>query len=196
MGEEIWKDIPNYEGYYQVSNLGRVKSLDIVKKFKDNRKPFIKKGIIRKTHQNPSSGYWVLRLSINGLRTTHYVHRLMIHAFYGIDCTDGKVVDHINNIRSDNRLCNLQVITQRENTSKRVNKSQKLSAFVGVSKSKKNWKASIFINKERISLGIYKSEIKASDIYKIATINHNLFDGNKKDFTEKILNLYKLQNNE
>ena len=74
------------------------------------------------------------------------------------------VVDHINNIKTDNSLENLQLITQRENTIKRVLKN-KTSKYVGVYKSHKKWQASIIINGIFYNLGRYEIEEEARDAY-------------------------------
>lgn len=109
--KEIWKDIPGYEGKYQVSNLGRVKSLDMVIKIHGNR-PFTKAGRIKKLTKG-NHGYYVVNL---GLADLHTVHSLVMSAFVGP--RKGKHIDHINSIRTDNRIENLQYVTQAENNAK------------------------------------------------------------------------------
>ena len=59
--------------------------------------------MVRKHGQNGQKGY--------------YVHRFVYECFNGI-IPDGKVIDHVNNIKDDNRLCNIQLITQQENCKK------------------------------------------------------------------------------
>ena len=105
--KEIWKDIKGYEGLYQVSNLGRVKSLERYDSY--NRKVDEK---ILKTKEN--LGYIYVNLHKNGIQKGYKVHRLVAEAF--IPNPDNKpCVDHINTIKDDNRVDNLRWVTYEEN---------------------------------------------------------------------------------
>lgn len=99
--EEIWREVANYEGEYEVSNMGRVRSL------KFNKVRILKDGFNR-------DGYKQVILSKNGIYTHFYVHRLVWEAFNG-PIPEGLVVNHKSEIKSDNRLENLEICTQREN---------------------------------------------------------------------------------
>jgi hypothetical protein len=72
---EIWKDVPGYEGYYKVSNYGRIKSTE--------RVTFRKDGLIRRTSEKILSGYDqdTVNLSKDGVREVIQVHRLMMKVF-------------------------------------------------------------------------------------------------------------------
>ena len=94
---EIWKDVLDYEGLYQASNLGRVRSL----KFGKVR--------ILKQRKN-EKGYVYVSLQTKSCR----VHRLIWKAFNG-KIPDGYEVNHINEDKTDNRLCNLNLMTRKEN---------------------------------------------------------------------------------
>ena len=96
--EEIWKDVPGYEGFYKVSNTGKVLSTI--------------KNIIMRPHKN--NGYERVELHKNGKFFKFFVHRLVAQAF--IPNSDNKpVVDHINTIRDDNNVSNLRWVSVSEN---------------------------------------------------------------------------------
>ena len=99
---EEWKDIPNYEGLYQVSNLGRVKSL---KRF---RKEKILKPIIT------SNGYYQIELYKNSNGKFYLVHRLVWIAFNG-QIPEGYEINHLDERPINNRLSNLSLVTHKEN---------------------------------------------------------------------------------
>lgn len=114
--QEEWKDIPNYEGLYKISNLGRVKSLSRKMKrgfgFYFSKEIIIKQCLIDK-------GYPIIALAKNSINKRFHSHILMAISFLNHKpCGFKIVVDHINNIKYDNRLSNLQLTTNRENSSK------------------------------------------------------------------------------
>lgn len=76
--QEIWKDIQGYEGFYQVSNLGNVKSLDRYVMHSDGGQHFCKGKILSKGYER---GYWNVNLWVDNLGHTFKVHRLVANAF-------------------------------------------------------------------------------------------------------------------
>ena len=122
MKEEVWKAIKGYEGLYEVSNMGRVSSLDRIVKSRGFY--IIRKGAIKKLLTD-RKGYLYVFLSKNNIEKTHRVHRLVADAF--IPNPDNKPeVDHINTIRSDNRVENLRWVTSKENSENEIShKKQK-----------------------------------------------------------------------
>ena len=113
MEEEVWKPIKDYEGLYEVSNLGRVKSLNYRKTGKEK---------ILKNIEN-SKGYFQVGLVKFGKQKLFTVHRLVAEAF--IPNPEGKpCIDHINTIRSDNRVENLRWVTHEENNNNPLTKKK------------------------------------------------------------------------
>ena len=149
---EIWKEIKDYEGLYQVSNLGRVKSL-----------VYKKERILKSSNRK---GYPQVYLCENYIKKTFRVHQLVAMEFLGYKPNgyNGLFVDHINNIRIDNRVENLQLVTNRKNCSKDRNGSSK---YTGVSWSKKmnKWKVQIHFNAKTKHLGYFNNELEASNVY-------------------------------
>ena len=118
MQEEIWKSVPNYEDYYQVSNLGRVKSLW-----------YNKERILKQT--KCSDGYYGVHLYYNKKRVSIRTHKLLAIVFLNHKPNGySLVVDHIDGDYLNNNIENLQLITQRENTSKK--NVSKTSKYIGV----------------------------------------------------------------
>ena len=151
--KEIFKDIPNYEGMYQISDLGRLKSL------KFNKERILKPAVC-------VNGYLFVVLCREGKLKTIKVHKLVAMAFlnHTPDRYNGLIVDHINCDKLNNRLSNLQLINQRENTSK---DRKGTSKYTGVSwyKTSNKWISQIIINGKKKHLGYFKCELEASAAY-------------------------------
>lgn len=105
MTKEIWRDIEGYEGLYQVSDQGRVKSLG----HKLRKSERILKPVVR------HDGYQVVGLYAGGKPKTLKVHRLVCQAFHE-NPENKPQVNHINEIKTDNRASNLEWATARENS--------------------------------------------------------------------------------
>lgn len=165
MQKEVFKDIPGYEGIYQVSNLGNVKSLSRNIYKLDGTLKKISKNILLKLFLD-DKGYYMVKLYNNNSKKTFKVHKLVAITF--LNHTPNKyelVVDHINNIRTDNRVENLQLITNRENCIK--DKKVGSSRYTGVSwkKTINKWESKIQLNKINYFLGYFKSELEAHKAY-------------------------------
>lgn len=108
--QEIWKDVKGYEGLYQVSNLGNVKSLDHIRRNGTNK--YMQKGKILKPQK--ANGYCYVRLSKKGKTKQYLVHKLVANAFIKRNYKY-KEINHINEIKSDNRADNLEWCTHLYN---------------------------------------------------------------------------------
>ena len=158
--DEKWKDIPGYEGFYQASSLGNIRS---VNRFVNSINGSLRllKGRVLVKHKN-QKGYFSVCLKVNNKQRTKLVHQLIAKTFLNHKANGNKkVVDHINHDKSDNRIENLRVVSQRENLSNRKNKYT--SEYTGVSwcKSCNKWVSSIWINGKKKTLGRFKNEIDA-----------------------------------
>lgn len=104
--EEVWKDVAGYEGKYQVSNMGRFKSLN-----------YNNTGLEMVLNIKPNRFTGYVSCSPIG-----YIHRLVLMTFNPIDNMEEYQCDHINSIRDDNRLENLRWVSRSENNSSKHSK--------------------------------------------------------------------------
>jgi len=141
---EKWLDIPGYEELYQVSNIGRVRSLDRLCNGPYNTKQ-VKKGKLLKLKIN--FGYEQIELyDNNGISIIYKVHRLVIGTFKPKDIFTFKPnenhkyiqIDHINNNKIDNRLKNLQYLSASDNVKKTFEEGR-ISPFVEYNKINPPW---------------------------------------------------------
>lgn len=107
-GEEVWKDVPDYEGYYQASTLGRIKSLTRIENGRSGSKK-VRRGRILKLTLN-RDGYLLVDLRDR----TFSVHKIILTTFDSPK-PNGYCCLHINNIKHDNRTVNLKWGTYSEN---------------------------------------------------------------------------------
>lgn len=161
--DEVWLDVVEYEGLYKVSNLGNVRSVSRIM-YNHGKHPFKSKEKNLKPCMS-TAGKLIVGLYKNKMQKMWQIHQLVAMSFLNhIPNGHVIVVDHINNIPTDNRLDNLQLITNRLNASKDRKGSSKYTGVSWIKKSKK-WMSCIMINRKNINLGLYINEIDAHYAY-------------------------------
>lgn len=159
MQNEIWKDIVGYEGLYQISNLGNVKS------FQSNSERILKS-------PPDKHGYRIVILCKKQSRKSFKVHQLVAMAFLNHLPNGNKmVVDHINDDKSDNRLENLQVVSHRFNSRKTQGRYSSNYKGVSLIKSSGKWAALIQVSGRLKYLGSFLNEYDAHVAYQTALNN-------------------------
>lgn len=164
---EEWKDIENYEGLYQVSNFGRVKSLKRNRKFKSIHEDTIKK------QTNTNRGYLIVSLSKDGKKKNFYVHRLVAESFIA-KIENKNDVNHINENKHDNMVKNLEWCTKKYNN----NYGHRLIKAADAHKKK-----IISINLSDDSKNYFNSVKEAGDYLGIKATNISAVLNNRKNST-------------
>lgn len=121
---ETWKDIPGCEGIYQISDQGRVLSVDRFVIGGKGKKQHVPERIL--VQMNDSDGYKVVSIRFcNGMRKLMKVHRLVLLAFVG---KSDLLCRHGDGVKTNNRLTNLQYGTEQENADDRLAHGSKVGA--------------------------------------------------------------------
>ena len=137
---EIWEDIPSYEGIYQASNLGNIRSLDRYVNSRGNGEMLIR-GRAMKSRLDVRC-YETIRPSVRGKKLYLKVHRLVAQTFIP-NPKNKPQINHINGIKKDNRIENLEWVTCKENI---------IHGFKTGLLSRKHLEKPIRISKDNISL--------------------------------------------
>lgn len=158
MNDEIWKEIPEYEGLYECSTFGNIRSLDRIVNNTHNSTRFIKGTIKTKTIGNY---YYYVDLYKNNVRVKFNVHQLVAITFLNHK-PDGfkKVVDHINEDKLDNRLENLRIVSHSDN----LCNSSKPRGY-SLHKYTNKYHANIRKNNKNYSLGYFNTKEEAHNAY-------------------------------
>jgi len=149
--KEIWKQVRGYEGIYEISSHGRVKSL--------------RRSIILKPNL-AGNGYLGVGLSKECKAKTKHIHKLEAIAFLNhVPCGNNYEVSHIDGNKINNMLYNLKVLPCRTHRVKDIKRG--LSKYVGVTWNKQNskWRSSISINGKKTHLGYFTDELDAANAY-------------------------------
>jgi hypothetical protein len=159
--EEIWKPVVGFEEYYEVSNLGKVRSLDrlVIDTMGRKRKW---KGSILKQKVNPR-GYLVIDFCKSGKNKTVSVHRVIARSFLR-DFDENKTIDHIDRVRTNNHISNLRMATHSENIANTRGFNYLRNGLKGTTKRGRRWCASIRKGKN-IHIGMYDTEKEAHEAY-------------------------------
>lgn len=167
MGTEIWKAVAGYNGIYEVSNFGRVKSLFRLVRVgiwkREVKEKFLKSSL-------DTDGYPIVCLSKDGATKIARVHMLVAISFLNHMPNELKMdVDHINGIKSDPRSENLRIVTHRFNCTfgERKYKKRLTSQYPGVSwrKDINKWRSETSIDGKKKRLGLFENEIDAANAY-------------------------------
>lgn len=165
METEIWKDIPGYEGLYQVSNFGTIKSMKRMVKHSLNSNRICKEKIILPKLSN--TGYYRVHLNKNGIQKKLLIHRIIAIAFIQ-NPLNKPCVNHIDGNPTNNNILNLEWCTYSENEIHSYVVLGKKSPRLNVPRSiNKNSRKVIQYTKTGLFISEYNSIIDASETLNI-----------------------------
>lgn len=158
---EEWKAIPGYEGAYEASSLGRVRSLERVVVMRDGVPRPVRAKVLAQKVMNKS--YRGVSLSRGKRQQTFLVHRLVMLAFSGYSGH----VDHADRDGANNALLNLRPATRKQNQANQGVRKNNTSGFKGVSWCRKSqkWTARILLDRRYAFLGSFRSPLDAARAY-------------------------------
>jgi hypothetical protein len=160
---EIWKDVPGYEGLYQVNNLGIIKSIK-------NNKVRIRKP------QIDTWKYYKLDLWKNSKMKQMQIHKIVFISF-NFNPPKNMVINHIDGNKLNNNLSNLELITQRENVSHgEIYNNKNKNIGVCFYKPNNKYRAHIYIDKKLKHLGYFNTIDEAIFARKSFEIENNIIN--------------------
>lgn len=169
--KENWRKVENIDGEYMISDLGNMVN--------------VKTG--KRVGHIGQDGYWHFTGKVNGKVKDFKLHQLVYNAFGG-GVYDGRkiVIDHINNIRSDNRIENLQLLKFRDNVNKDIEVGR--SGVMGVSwnTAKQRWLAQISLGGQRFVLGFRRTIDEAKSLYDEALLRFEKTGLTPNDLKERL----------
>ncbi|AHB79829.1 HNH homing endonuclease [Enterococcus phage IME-EF4] len=163
---EEWRTIKGYEGRYEVSDLGRVRS---VTHLSWNGYCYWQKDGCMLSQRIQRAGYYVVDLTLNKQKKTKLVHRLVAEAF--ISDIGTNVVNHIDENRLNNHLDNLEIVSQNKN----LHKSSKFNKYMD------RLRQPITIYDKQInSMMTFNSKTEACDYYNLSTSYFSMLQSRNK----------------
>lgn len=158
-----WKEVIDYDGLYMISDTGLVKSMPRLKR-NANNSYYTKEKILNAGYSK--AGYKSVVLFKNGKRETRYVHHLVAESFLNHK-VEGyrKVIDHIDENKTNNNKDNLQIVSNRKNIRKGFKNTYSKLIGVTYDKTNKRYLSRIRIDGKQINLGSFKNENDASIAY-------------------------------
>jgi len=145
---EEWRAVPGYEGRYEVSNQGRVRSL--------------LRGIVRRPQQN-TNGYLIVMLSDQSSKPRiRTIHSLVAEAFIGLR-PENAVIDHADRNKQNNFVSNLRYTSRSKNGVNSARRSR--CGYRGVQPHRRLFQSQISVNGTNVSLGLFKTAIEAAKAY-------------------------------
>ena len=177
--KEEWRAVVEYEGLYEVSSFGRIKSLSRL--IHTGGCGYYKRDEqIIKLSKRAGEKYLAVGLHKDCISKTRRIHQIVAMAFLNYTPSRMVVVHHIDEDKLNNYLSNLEIKTQRYNASVGSRHRGSSSVFVGVYLNKKlgKFKAGIVVSNRKYHLGYFVSELEAGRIYETAvhTVNNGTFN--------------------
>jgi hypothetical protein len=112
--QEEWRDIHGFEGYYQASSFGRIRSVDKIITRKDG-KSYFRAGRVLIPFKGTTCNYLSIQFSVNNVPSKHLIHRLIAYTFLGLEPDSVLEVNHKDGNRLNNAVSNLELVTHQEN---------------------------------------------------------------------------------
>lgn len=163
---EDWRTIKGYEDRYEVSNLGRVRSLTHLSW---NGYTYWQKECCVLKQRIQNAGYYVVDLKLNGKHKTILVHRLVAETF--ISDIGPNVVNHIDENRLNNHVENLEIVSQNTN----LNKSSKFNKYM----DRLRQQITLY-DKENNNMMTFNSKSEASDYYQLSDSYFSMLQSRNK----------------
>tara|TARA_R110000803_G_C11863615_1_gene307494 strand:+ start:29 stop:553 length:525 start_codon:yes stop_codon:yes gene_type:complete len=157
---EVFVNVPKYEGKYRISTIGYVKSGDEVL-----------------TNKIDKHGcHWVYLTSRAGSRKKFFINRLMVMLFLNYNYKEmrNKIIVHIDGDKNNNNINNLQLMTIKQKETKyskaliKPKDSPVKKKYIGVVAMKSKWRVEVPVNGKRVHIGLYKTKEEAIEAYNLA----------------------------